>query len=92
MKIYLCLSDTSKKKCVSVTIVDSAEHCRELLRYLSFFSFKLRSYEHKGKKDGTTALKVFAVVPDISETMADIIVKRKEDKYGKVSNGVLGEV
>lgn len=90
MKIYLCVSDTAKKKCESVTIVDTTVHCRELLCYLNFFSYRLRIYEHEEKRTGTITLKVFAVVQSVRETMDNCVVKG--DVYGKVSNRVLGEV
>lgn len=89
MKIYLCVSDTRKRSCRSVTVVDSYRNCRELMAYLNYYSYSLRTYEYKGKKEKETALKIFSAVPDTS-CLDDIVVKKEGERYGKVSAWILG--
>lgn len=87
MKIYLCVSDTRKRNCRSVTVVDSYRNCRKLMAYLNYYSYSLRIYEYKGRKE--TALKIFSIVPDLS-CLDDIVVKKEGEAYGKVSTRILG--
>lgn len=85
MKIYLCVTDTGKRNCRSVTILDSAVNCRELIAFLSFFSYNIRIYE---KPYG---LKIFVVCPYLS-CIDDVTTKKEGERYAKVSNRILGKI
>lgn len=82
MKIYLCMSSPRKRDCRSVTIEDSTENCRELLAFLHYFSYNLRTYELK-----RGVLKVFVIVPDTQ--MIYRVFEEREDGHAKVSDNIL---